>query len=73
MRCILCDDTGMFMFRRPMTVGLGAIRWVDVPQICMRCEAGDAAAKKYEQNLSDGKAGMAGLADSSNAGSETKT
>lgn len=65
MRCTICNDTGIFMFRKPTNAGLGVIRWVDVPQVCMSCEAGDAAARKYEQNLKDGKAGMSGLAYSS--------
>lgn len=53
------------MFRRPMAAHAGTIRWIDVPQICLHCKAGAAAARKYEHNLKNGKAGMTGIADSS--------
>lgn len=55
--CDICNDKGMTGWHKPMRGIDGMIRMIFLPQIC-QCEAGIAAAKRYEQNLRDGKAGL---------------
>ncbi len=60
MTCPACNDTGLTGYERPMRGADGLLHMVFIPQICM-CDAGDKHASKYEQNLSEGKAGMDGI------------
>ena len=62
MPCEICNDTGMTGYHKPMRGADGTLRMVFVPQLC-RCTAGVHAARKYEQNLKEGRAGMSGIGD----------
>jgi hypothetical protein len=59
MPCPTCSDTGWTGWEKPMSDGRRGIRMVFVPQVCV-CKAGDAAASRYEQNVTSGKAGRDG-------------